>query len=194
MHLKDFICKKTILLGLVAIAVILVPNFWMNQAFLTNTEIPVTLPSTHLQAPIEPFLSHESEHAKALLQDVDQYWQQQQKVASEALLSLNVPAYTQEKAGKIRIPWVLVIESFQHYDLAHPLMVRLKEHGWRSFVIIEKEDGVSFYRVLVGPYIRDDYALISQEKIKSTLGLESRIMPYIYSEETAVHSPAKLDD
>ena len=79
MHLKDFICKKTILLGLVAIAVILVPNFWMNQAFLTNTEIPVTLPSTHLQAPIEPFLSHESEHAKALLQDVDQYWQQQQK-------------------------------------------------------------------------------------------------------------------
>jgi cell division septation protein DedD len=194
MHLKDIFCTKTILLGLVAVAVILVPNFWVNQVFFLEAEIPVTLPNTHLKAPIEPFLSQESEHAKALFQEVDQYWQQQQKAAAETVVSIDTPNAPEEKPGKIRIPWVLSIEDFQHYDLAHPAMDRLKEQGWRSFIIIDKQEGVSVYRVLVGPYIRYKDALTAQEKIKTTLDLGSQVMSYIYSEETAIHSPEKLDD
>ena len=195
MHLKDFLCKKTIFLSLMAVGVIFVPNFLVHQEFFVGTKIPVTLPDKHLQAPIEPFLSHENERAKALLREVDQYWHNQQKAANETLRllesqktvlesqkAIEAPQESQEKAGKIRIPWVLSIEDFQHYDLAHPLMERLKAEGWRSFVMVEKEEGVSIYRVMVGPYIRYEDALTAQEKIVLT------------SEETAVHSPIKLDD
>ena len=55
--------------------------------------------------------------------------------------------------------------SFRQYDLAHKLMVRLKEYG-ESHISNVDVGGTSYYRVSVGPYNYVEEAKVAQAKLK----------------------------
>lgn len=55
--------------------------------------------------------------------------------------------------------------SFTQYDLAHKLMIRLKEYG-SSHIVKADVNGTNYYRVSVGPYSRIEEAKVAQAKLK----------------------------
>lgn len=55
--------------------------------------------------------------------------------------------------------------SFTNYELAHKLMVRLKEYG-SSHIVPTDVNGTNYYRVSVGPYDRLEEAKVAQAKLK----------------------------
>lgn len=55
--------------------------------------------------------------------------------------------------------------AFSRYDLAHRLMVRLKEYG-SSKIDNANVKGKQIYRVSVGPYSREEEAKVAQAKLK----------------------------
>lgn len=55
--------------------------------------------------------------------------------------------------------------SFTQYDLAHKLMVRLKEYG-SSHIVKLDVSGTIYYRVSLGPYNRIEEAKVAQAKLK----------------------------
>lgn len=55
--------------------------------------------------------------------------------------------------------------SFTQYDLAHKLLVRLKEYG-SSHIVEASVGGTKYYRVVMGPFSREEEAKVSLAKIK----------------------------
>ena len=55
--------------------------------------------------------------------------------------------------------------SFTNYELAHKLMVRLKEYG-SSHIVPTDINATKYYRVSVGPYDRMEEAKVAQAKLK----------------------------
>ena len=55
--------------------------------------------------------------------------------------------------------------SFTQYDLAHKLSVRLKEYG-SSHIVEADVNSTKYYRVVLGPYSREEEAKVTLAKIK----------------------------
>ena len=55
--------------------------------------------------------------------------------------------------------------SFTQYDLAHKLSVRLKEYG-STRITEAKVNGQKYYRVILGPYSREEEAKVALAKLK----------------------------
>lgn len=71
-----------------------------------------------------------------------------------------------KKSGYEYLPGYYYIQagSFTRYDLAHNLMVRLKEYG-NTHIVEANVNSTKYYRVAMGPFSREEEAKVSLAKI-----------------------------
>ncbi len=97
---------------------------------------------------------------------------------SQNVEKADLPPAKKEPSSTAPFAWVVQIVSLTNATRALELRDKLKKQAFSAFVEETTKDGRKFYRVRVGPELKQEEAEKLQQKIKKKMKLEGRVMRY----------------
>jgi DedD protein len=191
-HLKQRFVGILVLLALAVIFIPVIFDFQPSNPVDKASQIPPApdIEPVVIQPPVEPEVDRDN-----LVQPHDQIFDLEHSPETEPVQSEvaavpeesqplvaaeNVPPKPEPKLADTGLPeaWVIQVVSYQESFKAEALSQKLLAAGHRAFVRPATVKGTRYYRVYVGPHVLRRNADQEKQRIDSSFGVKSLVIPF----------------